>query len=31
MDFEGVTGVYILIGIVLVIGIILYWIAKKID
>lgn len=29
MFFEGWQGVYILIGIVIVFGVLLYWIAKK--
>lgn len=31
MDFQGATGIYILIGILIVIGVILYGVAKKVS
>lgn len=31
MEVQGATGIYILIGILIVIGVILYAIAKKVD
>lgn len=31
MEVQGATGIYILIGILIVIGVILYWVAKKVD
>ena len=31
MEFQGSTGIYILVGILIVIGVILYAVAKKVD
>lgn len=31
MEFQGSTGIYTLVGILIVIGVILYAIAKKVD
>jgi hypothetical protein len=31
MEFQGSSGIYLLIGILIVIGVILYGIAKKVD
>ena len=31
MEVQGAAGIYTLIGILIVIGVILFWIAKKVD